>query len=986
MADEQWPQVKQLFQTSLEREPGERAAFLREASGGDEALRREVESLLASHNEAEAFLELSAFEVATKALGHEPDEVMVGRRIGPYKILRQIGRGGMGTVYLAARADEQYRKQVALKVIKRGMDTDSIIDRFRHERQILANLEHPNIARLIDGGTTADSLPFFVMEYVEGRPLGEYCDSQKLSTTERLTLFRTVCAAIHYAHQNLVIHLDIKPGNILVTSEGVPKLLDFGVAKLLKAESPLQTNEATATALRAMTPEYASPEQVRGDRITTASDIYSLGVLLYELLTGHHPYPFRTRDPHEITQAICEREPEKPSTIVGRVDEVSGMEDAGQTAPTPEQVSSTRDGTLDKLRRRLRGDLDNIVLMALRKVPERRYASVEQFSEDVRCHLDGQPVIAHHDTLWYRSAKFVRRNRVAVAAAALVVATLVGGIVTTTWQARLALSERARAEMQRARAERRFNDLRSLANSFLFEFHDAIETLPGATPARELLVERALGYLNSLVQEVGTSDVSLQRELATAYERVGRIQGNSYYSNLGDTDGALKSYRQSLEIRVRLGADDPANKGIQSELASSHEGVGDMLYTINDLTGGLRSYERALAIRKALSTTEPANPDGRRALAAIYARLGDISGLDGYPNLGNTEGALGYYRQALTLREDLLAADPENRKARAALAQALSHVGVLLRVTGDTRGAIEHGRKAIRINESLAALEPNNAAYRLDLLSSYNTLRYALVDDGQITEAIGNTRKTITILELLSMTDPENAFARRSLSVSYNALGRDLVKTGDVAGALDNHRLALAISEELAAMDPASAEHSRDVAFTLQRLAEAQAAARDFRAALKSYRQALARQEALLAASPESGRDRDDLATSHGGIGTTLAALGDPIAAEAALRQAVRIAEEVSAQSPTNVGMRRRLAQRYFEFGDLYVQLAQMKRIPAKERDRNWRAARNWYLRSVNVWRALRSQGVLSRADGGKPDEVASAIASCDAALASAAL
>jgi eukaryotic-like serine/threonine-protein kinase len=304
MTPERYQQVKELFQSALEREGSQRKRFLDEACAGDPSLREEVESLLTSHEQAPSFIESSALEIVSKVLPDQRDEQMVGQRIGPYKVIREIAHGGMGAVYSAFRADDEYQKQVAIKLIKRGMDTDSIIRRFRNERQILANLDHPNIARLIDGGTTEDGLPYFIMDHVEGLPIDAYCDAHKLSIAERLKLFRTVCSAVEYAHQHHVIHRDLKPSNIFVTAEGVPKLLDFGIAKVLNPEPPFQTVESVG--LRPMTPDYASPEQVRGETITPASDVYSLGVLLYELLTGHRPYRIKSRTPQEIERVICE--------------------------------------------------------------------------------------------------------------------------------------------------------------------------------------------------------------------------------------------------------------------------------------------------------------------------------------------------------------------------------------------------------------------------------------------------------------------------------------------------------------------------------------------------------------------------------------------------------------------------------------------------------------------------------------------------------
>jgi serine/threonine protein kinase len=405
MKAEQYQQVKQVFNRALGLSPDERPAFLDQAVGDQPALRSAVEKLLAAHDCADSFIETPAFEFAAEWLIPEASALVEGERIGPYRMVREIGRGGMGAVYLAERADDQYRKQVAIKLVRRGLDTAEILRRFLAERQILANLDHPNIARLLDGSTTEDGLPYIAMEYVEGLPLVDYCDRHALAITERLKLFRTVCSAVHYAHQNLVIHRDLKPGNILVTTDGVPKLLDFGIAKVFRAEA--QDGDATRTELRALTPEYASPEQLRGERVTTASDVYSLGVILYQLLTGLRPYQFKTADPMERLRTICDQQPEKPSAAVeARMKNESRKAKAARFHPASPGLHPAA----------LRGDLDNIVLMAMRKEPQRRYSSVEQFADDLRRHLENLPVLARKDTFAYRAAKLIRRNK-AVAAA-----------------------------------------------------------------------------------------------------------------------------------------------------------------------------------------------------------------------------------------------------------------------------------------------------------------------------------------------------------------------------------------------------------------------------------------------------------------------------------------------------------------------------------------------------------------------------------------
>lgn len=510
-----------------------------------------------------------------------------GRRVGSYEIRGEVGRGGMGTVYRAVRADDAFHKEVALKLVRSGRSSTEVLKRFRAERQILARLDHPNIARLLDGGATEEGAPYLVMEYVVGRPIDAYCEERALRTSARLTLFRAVCAAVQYAHQNLVVHRDLKPGNILVTEDGVPKLLDFGIAKVL-ADDP--TEAPTQTAFPALTPDYASPEQVRAEPVTTASDVYSLGVVLYEVLTGHRPYRVGTPVPAEIVRVVCELEPQKPSTIVRRARTTeatteSATAPAYSAAPRPE----TDDPRLRQLAGELQGDLDTIVLKALRKEPSRRYASAQDLSDDIGRYLDGRPVLARADTLGYRAAKFVRRHKAAVASAGLVFLSLVGGIVATAAQARI-------AEVHRQRAERHLTEVRSLARSFLFEIHDSLRDLEGAEKARLTIVKRALEYLDRLAPEAG-EDGPLLEELASSYERVGDVQAQS-----GDETGkgaALASWRKAEALRATRLRVDPGRVEAAAKLVRSRCRLATGL-----LAAG-REAEAREAARQARSVLDP---------------------------------------------------------------------------------------------------------------------------------------------------------------------------------------------------------------------------------------------------------------------------------------------------------------------------------------------------------------------------------------------
>jgi serine/threonine protein kinase len=445
MTSDNWDRAKELFEAALELDSSQRASFLAE-NCREEGLRQQVEKLLTNYQEAGNFLDdpvlnpsipvpyapadiqpdgasrprpQSGDPLAT-ATSAEAEDPMVGRQLGAYKLVKRVGQGGMAAVFLASRADDEYRKQVAVKLVQPGLDSRDLLNRFRNERQTLAGLDHPNIVKLLDGGSTSDGLPFLVMDYVEGLPIDNYCDRHKLRVDERLQLFSKACGAVQYAHQKGVVHRDLKPSNILVTADGTPKLLDFGIAKVLNPEPSSQMWLATQTGTRCMTPAYASPEQMRGKSVTVSSDIYSMGVVLYELLSGHRPYRLTQHTPAEIERAICEQDPETPSTAVDRV-ETDTSADGSPITRTPELVSQTREGQPEKLRRRLRGDLDNIVLKALQKEPERRYGSVEEFSQDIERHLQHMPVKARRSTITYRSSKFIQRHKIEVSASSAII-------------------------------------------------------------------------------------------------------------------------------------------------------------------------------------------------------------------------------------------------------------------------------------------------------------------------------------------------------------------------------------------------------------------------------------------------------------------------------------------------------------------------------------------------------------------------------------
>jgi len=519
---EKWDQVKELFALALEREPDERSGFLRQACAGDEALRSEIESLLSSFDGADTFLEDCPAADLLSAQSRE----LEGKRVGAYRILREIGQGGMAVVYLAERDDQNYRKQVAIKMVKPGIDTKQILHRFRNERQTLAALDHSNIVKLLDGGSSEDGSPYLVMDYVVGLPIDQYCDLHKLSIDDRLRLFREVCSAVQYAHENLVIHRDLKPGNILIAKGGVPRLLDFGIAKLLNPEC-FQTPLLTRTDSRPMTPEYASPEQIRGQAITTATDVYSLGVLLFELLTGRRPYRSTSQSLLEMERLVCESEPERPSAVINRKEENLSRDGEPATAITPERVSQDRGLQPGELQRRLQGDLDTIVMKALEKDANRRYATAFELSADIARYLSHQPVLARPASTTYRAQKYVRRHPVGVTVAAGLVLLLAGFAVTQSLQLRRITRERDRA-----------NRVTEFMEG-MFKVSDPSEARGSSVTAREIL-ERASKDIDTGLAK----DPELQAQMMY-------VMGN-VYKNLGLFPRAQLLLQRSADIRRRV--------------------------------------------------------------------------------------------------------------------------------------------------------------------------------------------------------------------------------------------------------------------------------------------------------------------------------------------------------------------------------------------------------------------------------------------------
>ncbi len=793
MDADHWQRIEQLCHAALEHEKSQQTAFLELACAGDEALRQEVETLLAHRSQAENFMEVPALAMAAKALAQDESyhsaeaSRLIGLVLSDYRIVDKLGDGGMGEVYRAVRADGTYEKQVAIKLIQSGLSTDYFLARFKNERQILASLDHPNIARLIDGGSTEEGLPYVVMEFIEGQRIDEYCEQHRLDIPERLKLFCTVCSAVQYAHKNLVVHRDLKPGNILVTQEGVPKLLDFGIAKILHSEQESQ-EARTATLLPLLTPEYASPEQVRNEAITTSSDVYSLGVVLYVLLSGHHPYKSERAGPHDLIRAICETEPKKPSAVVSQP-----QPSDPKNAPRSAVPSIGRNEQGKRLRRALAGDLDNIVLKALRKESERRYASVEQFSEDIRRHLARLPVIAHKDTPVYRTSKFITRHKAGVAAAVVVTVTLLAALGVTLREARI-------ARANEIRAEQRFNDVRKIANSLLFDVHDSIQTLQGATSARKLIVQLGLEYLDGLSVE-SAGDPGLQKELAAGYQKLGDVQTSTTLGNTGDHAGGIASYRKAVELREVLSRQFPRDWTVQNDLARSYQVLGRALLAVGNQVESDQYLEKALQISRPLAEQHPNN-------TTILYNVGVIEWHQGGSlwSQAKTEAALQSYRESAETFSRVATIEPSNTRARRSVAILDKHIGGTLEELKRLDEALYSYRLAFNIDQELLAHEPESAMYLRDSTVDLRNLGDVSVKQKKLKEARNYYEGAMAIDKRLVEKDPADRGTQLYLALDHESIGKVFLEMRDAPAAVASLQVAQKIHQERTKADPADAD------------------------------------------------------------------------------------------------------------------------------------------------------------------------------------
>jgi tetratricopeptide (TPR) repeat protein len=709
--NEDFSRLEGLFDQALALPAEERDAFLSEACSDDVQTLGRLRALLVAH---ESEQQASGLRLQSARANGVPV-----RRLGPYELETLLGRGGMGAVYLAHRADGQYEKKVAIKVVDLPLATETFYDRFRQERQILAGLDHPHIARLLDGGVSDDGILFLVMEYVDGVRIDEYCTSHELTVEAKLQLFMAVCSAVQFAHQNMVVHRDLKPDNVLVSDEGTPYLLDFGTAKLISRDVATDTRGLTREGFLSFTPEYASPEQVLGRPVATTSDTYSLGVLLYQMLAGHLPYELSDFSAEEMIRIICEQPIKRPTST-------------DRTFPN--------------------GDLEAILGKALRKEPEQRYQTAEQFVADIRAYLEHRPVLAHKGDLRYRARKFVRRYRLAMSFAAILTVTVIVGVAAVLWQAHVArVAERA--------SEESATNLSQLSDSLLTELDGAIQRLPGSTGAQQVLVGRLVEHLDRMSKNPRINAFT-QVSLANAYVRLANLQANPYEQNIGDTPGALRSLDKALAITQPLAAARPKDTTVLLSHARAQDARGEILSFADDNAGAAQSLEASSKTYDQLLALPGASAALFFEAGSVIDILGDVMGQD--IGFSDWEAALRNYYRAIEFDHRALAVDPAFKPSRRGLATMQMKVGNA-ELDVDPTAALADFYKAMAILDAL----PQSEQKRLDLIRLRGLLlrkeAVALSDLGRYAEAIPLFDKSRSIYQGIADADAKDVRALRDL-------------------------------------------------------------------------------------------------------------------------------------------------------------------------------------------------------------------------------
>lgn len=736
---ERWNRLNNLFHKFLEFSPESQVAELDKLQQSEPELASDLKNLLDAHHNSSTFLS-----------GTVADDLSVrkGETVGPWEIQDEIGRGGMSTVFLASRIDGQFDRKVAVKFLHGLFPGKHTAERMKAEQNILAQLDHEYICKLFDAGITENGRPYFIMEYIDGEPIDMYCRETEVSVDEILNLFEQICEAVRYAHQRLIVHRDLKPGNIMVGKNGKIKLLDFGISKIVSEEPEMDITN-TKTALHLMTPEYASPEQVRYDPVTTSTDIYSLGLILCKLLTGRFPYDVDQKTPLEIGNTILEAVPKKPSTLTHRKNNVE--KGTAETSINLKQVKF------------LKGDLDNIILMALRKNPERRYASVDQLLRDIRNFRSDRPILARPESALYLTSKFIKRNKAGVIMAAAVTVLLCLAVIFSVRQAAI-------ANEQRQIAETRLLDLRNLTGSLMFDVHDAVAPLPGSTPARELIATQVSDYLDRL-SEIEGDNPELNLQLAASYRKIGDLLGNPTTSNLGRSDKAMESYERAekhLERISTIATEELPELSRQKALL--YEKKSDVLAMMGELPEA-EDYQRKSVELFQQVMQEAGGTASEFSYAISLLKLGDLLGHPNFTSLGMPDSSLVYYTSAEEIFTRHVARSPSDLRNVRYSGLIFERIGVIQDYIGKDTEALNNFQKSADYRDTVIEMDPLNTNAIRDRAISYEKMGKIYQQQGRLSEAKQAFQEAFETYRWLSSSDPQNNSASQTLAVSHIHLG-----------------------------------------------------------------------------------------------------------------------------------------------------------------------------------------------------------------------
>jgi serine/threonine protein kinase len=904
-----WTLVQEIFQGALERLPSERSEYVANACGTDKELRTEVESLLA--NDADAGSVLHAVVAGDMRDLEQNIDSEIGLQLGPYRLVRRIDSGGMGVVYLAVRSDDQYFQIVAIKMLRKGLESPTLVHRFRAERQILATLNHPNIGAILDGGETADGRPFIVMEYVEGQPITLACETHGSSIRQRIEPFRSVCAAVHYAHQKLIIHRDIKPSNVLVTPQEIVKLIDFGVSKPLAPEAIPGGVPKTETSQRLLTPDYASPEQLLGRELTTSTDIYSLGVLLFEILTGSRPYTLSSLSPAAAERVVCDPEPRKPSSVKG----------------LPKS-----------LRKELAGDLDRIVSMAMDVDPFRRYRSARHLEEDLVRYLEGRPVAARKATTAYRFRKFVRRHKTAWVMACLTIVIVSTSVLLYIWQSR--------------RSDRRLQRVQALADSTISELTERLQQVPGSTEAQAALFQSTLKYLEQLRQS-SANDPHLLLKLSKAYERVGDLEGSPSSANLGRVQTTLNSYEKALQAATEANARLHDEESVRA-VVDMHERLGSVEFFLGNIPKAHEHYQQSLFLARHFWQQKPDDPIRKRLLAMGYARLGDLE-LD---NL-ETRAAFKSYHAAFQMFGNTPTGDQDHDKTLSMLYIRMAGVQSEL---GSLNEALADLHKSIALCEDVAKRSPTTLN-KHTLAVVYTYINGPLIGNdtlnlGDSQQAQIYARKSLALAEELAAGDGKNVRKRYDLSFAYEGIGNSLRLT-QPSTAAEWYRKSLSLTKDLAPLYPAGSQMNEMIADRDEELAAVPLRRNDAPERLRLLQEANMKWQELVAASPAKPQLRMSLMRSYCKLSDAELALRNIGAAKKYADSSLAILNQFEPDAQSLLVLRE-LGYCYESMGNLQRRIAMDRTMSAAERRSAKTGSRDWYEKSSQIWAEWNRRGAAT--------------------------